>query len=205
MLRLAICMNRSPNNRNVRPEVIVVDGVTGSGKSEILGYVREHPSQEYIVPQKLTTRPRRLSDNSWEFNFVENIPDTPSFIEWGSVGARYAVALNDLRRTVAQGKIAVFICTEASTISLLASEFKIIHLYLYRPIEKRDLMQLLAQRGLGSEQIRTRIAEHASLQDDYLAKISTLSATLLNIGAISYLRRQFDELMSPDLAVSLST
>ncbi|GAA3939228.1 hypothetical protein GCM10023085_20870 [Actinomadura viridis] len=182
------------------PTVVTLDGVTGAGKSELLSYIREHPSSRYVVPSKLTTRPRRRTDNSWEFLFVRTLPGTPDFLEWGSVRARYAVALDILHEAAADARTAVFICTDLDAVTSLARRFSLLHIYLFRPLEHDDLLRILRRRGTDPDQIRARMAEHASLGEDYLAKLPFVSATILNIGDIAYLRRQFDTLMGSPAA-----
>ncbi|MGH3770118.1 MAG: hypothetical protein ACRDRW_01735 [Pseudonocardiaceae bacterium] len=179
-----------------RPRVVILDGVTGSGKSELLAYAKEHPSGRYAIPTKLTTRPRRSSDNSWEFSFVTAIADSPRLVIWGTLGKRYAVSIDDVRDAGSSGRTSVLVCTEPSIIAVLAHEFDLVHIYLYRPMGRAELLRLLDQRGTAPDQIKIRVAEHVSVRHDYLVKIPTITATLLNVGDTMDLRHQFDEVMS---------
>jgi guanylate kinase len=185
-----------------RPKILILDGVTGSGKSEILAYAREHPEGRYLVLRKITTRPRRRSDNEWEFIFAKEIVPSSDTLEWGSVGARYAISLDEARSTLTHQKVPIFICTEPHVIASLTLQFDVIHLYLHRPMTRSQLLKILSDRGLDPLQSQTRIEEHTRIGADYLAKLPTITATILNIGDITLLRQQFDRIIATKLRVS---
>jgi guanylate kinase len=179
-----------------RSLVVVLDGVAGVGKSELLGYARKHSSRLYYVPTKLTTRPPRSTDNSWEFSFVADVPETPELVVWTSLGRMYAVQVEALRNASSIGRTPILVCTESAGIAALRRYFDTIHIYVFRPLARDALLRILEQRHTQADQIDKRLIEHASLAEDYVEKLPTITATLLNIGDQVLLHRQFDSVMS---------
>lgn len=175
-------------------ELWLLDGATGSGKSTALEYLRSHPSNQFAAIRKLTTRSKRLSDNDWEFDFVSDISEFGGRLVWESVGARYAVDLNQLGNNAHKTK--VMVCTELSVQMRLVEDYGARVLYFYRPMSDEQFEALLSDRGSSSVVRDERREERASIGNDYPARLSWNTTTILNLADLSLLEVQLERLVN---------
>ncbi|MEV1109143.1 hypothetical protein AB0I95_10865 [Micromonospora sp. NPDC049751] len=173
--------------------LILLDGATGSGKSTVLEHARHHDSGRFGVVRKVTDRPRRLSDNDWEFEFRQEVPDDGDHVRWSSVGWQYALPTATIEGLLHAGRIPVVICTDPSVIALLREAYTVVVVYVYRPLTPDELERLLVLRGTVGPDAAARRLEHHAVVRDYAGRIAEIDAVLLNIGTTADLTDQFDQ------------
>lgn len=165
-------------------QLILFDGATGAGKSSALKHLRDKYSERVLVVGKLTTRPRRVSDNDWEFRFVTHIPERYSPYLFTSVGNQYAIDRDELLQAATQGFTSAISCVDRRTIEILKSDFPTVAIYIYRSWTADDLQALLAARGASHGlDAQLRRNEMDSIVTHYLQKIELYDHVLLNIGS----------------------
>lgn len=179
-------MNTAKTHSVGSPQVILLDGATGSGKSTILGNLRHLYSERLVVGTKYTTRSRRLTDNDWEFRFVESVPKDMNRYKFTSVGNEYAINEAQLRETVNQTRIYAISCVDAEVMQLLSANYRTLTIYIYRPQTEKDLNALLDGRGgVTLTDKRLREEELTNVSKDYARKLRFYSHVVLNIGTVA--------------------
>lgn len=185
-------INRTTKRANRRfPELLVVDGATGAGKSTLLEFLRRECAGSVYVGAKLTDRPRRVTDSDWEFRFVRRIPGRLRKYSFESVGKRYAIDHDELRRVVTSGLCYSVTCTDPATIKLLHREFRTVVVFIYRPLTRVEIQTLMENRGVVShEDVETRYCEVASVLTNYAKNICAYDYVLLNTGIMKDFENQ---------------
>jgi histidine triad (HIT) family protein len=179
-----------------KPQVIVLDGVTGSGKSTLLQYLRTNYSQSVHVGTKFTTRQRRVSDNDWEYSFVDAIADTYSRYRFQNLRHMYAVDSQALRDALAIGHTYATSCVNEDVIRLLVADFRTLPIYVFRPLASTELDDLLKSRGsVDAADTALRREELRLLADDYASKSELFRHVILNIGTKAQLCEQLSKLL----------
>jgi guanylate kinase len=178
------------------PQVLLLDGATGTGKSLVLQYLRDEYRATVHVGAKFTTRKRRAGDNDWEFKFVESIPDSSRQYSYSSVGNEYAVDPVDLATAARHGKLYATTCVDPSILRRIAADFRTIVVYCYRPMTAAGLLALLATRGTRDpEEVEHRRKEVESVVADYQRRIALYNHVLLNLEGHHQLRDQVSSLL----------
>lgn len=184
-------------NTKSSPQLLLLDGATGAGKSSLLNYLREEYSRGVFVGSKLTTRPKRIGDNDWEFGFVTEIPERNAAYSFNSVGNRYAVNQDELSHTISRGLTYGITCVNRTTMEALKSDFDTLLIYVYRLWTAADLEGLLVSRGdTDGSASGLRRDEVASIASQYLEKIELYDHVLLNVGSKTNLLDQFSAILS---------
>jgi guanylate kinase len=174
--------------------LILLDGATGSGKSQILSHLRGIGAP-IEVGTKWTTRRRRPGDGDWEFSFVARLP--AAVLPFGSVGHEYGIDLTTAERCLTNGGVYAVTCGDVGAIRRLRSlGYPLVVIYVFRPLTDGQLDQILLERATDDVEAQTRRAEVASVATDYLSKLSEIDRVILNIGSLSHLRAQVDHLVS---------
>lgn len=173
--------------------VLVLDGATGAGKSHLLSHLRRRWADQIVVGAKFTTRPKRASDNEWEFCFVDAIPPQASEFSYGSVGHRYAIDLDQLEATVRSNRIYCVTCVDNQVIRLLRQHYKTIVLYIYRPLSAKEIERLFDERKtIVTSDIAARKSELSRIDEDYVEKLFLIDHVILNISRIANVEAQLD-------------
>lgn len=173
------------------PELLIVDGVTGTGKSTLLEFLRRDYAGSTLVGATLTERRRRATDSSWEYRFVEEIPERLSKFTYTSVGNRYAIDVDEIASAVIAGLCYSFTCANYAIIEFLRSRFKTVVIYVYRPLTSEDIRGLMRRRLADStDNVEARCADAAHVLDDYATYIQTYDFVLLNAGTIDDFENQ---------------
>lgn len=179
-----------------RPQVLIFDGATGSGKSTCLEHVREAWSTLVEVGCKLTTRNRRPMDNDWEFQFVKEIPVSPKFVIFGAVGSEYAIEMSQITKSGRNGRIWATVCTDAQAIASLKSEFDLRVVYVHRCDLESKIGSILSVRGkLSGNERRQREIEVDTALDKYTEQIDAYDHVIINGREIEMLRKQVDRIV----------
>lgn len=163
--------------------MIFIDGGTGAGKTSLLKHLRAEYSQSVLVGTKLTTRPKRNTDNEWEFRFVNQIPEQYSKYTFTSVGYQYAIDENELLSTIKSGLVYAVICGDRRVIEALLA-LHAVGLYVYRAWTVPEFEALLASRGtLDPSEAQFRRDELSSTSGQYVEKVVFYNHVLLNLGS----------------------
>jgi guanylate kinase len=169
--------------------LIVLDGVSGSGKSSLLSLAKDN--EKYAVIKKRTTRPRRESDESWEFDFCDHIDVKSGTITYSALGYTYGIDVDSpVRKNL--NKIFIVVCTDLQAIKDLREYYNTKHAYIYRHNTPEELESLLRQRGTDANQYNARMIEFYSEKEEYIARLGSIDAVLLNIHDTDYLFRQLE-------------
>ena len=181
---------------SLKPEIILLDGASGVGKSTILQYLKNEYSDQLYVGSKLTNRQGRIGDTEWEFKFVEIIPKNSKY-SFQSVGYYYAIDFEELTNIIKQGITYVISCTDRNTIEKIKNDFPTISIYVYRAQTRMQVNQLLIDRGLQNEiDIKIRLAEYDLIISKYIENINLYDYVILNIGTVHELYCQISNLLS---------
>jgi guanylate kinase len=173
------------------PEVLIVDGVTGTGKSTLLEFLRRDYADSIRVGATVTERRRRPTDSTWEYRFVNEIPERLAKFTFTSVGNRYAIDPDDITRAVSAGLCYAFTCANYEIIEFLRNRFKTLVIYVYRPLTSEDINMLMIRRQTEStEEIEARCADAARVLEDYATYIQIYDFVLLNAGTIEDFENQ---------------
>jgi guanylate kinase len=173
------------------PELLIVDGVTGAGKSLFLEFLRRDYTGSTQVGTILTERRRRVTDANWEYRFVDKISERLVKFTYTSVGNRYAINVDEISRAVNAGLCYAFTCANYAIIELLQSRFKTVVIYVYRPLTSEDIRALMKRRHAEStEDVEARCVDAARVLDDYSIYIQTYDFVLLNTGTIDDFENQ---------------
>ena len=181
----------APATNTFRPHVIIVDGVTGTGKSALLQFIRREYSNAAHVGTKISDRPERADDATWEYRFVEQIPPHFAATTYSSVGNRYAIDTDELSEVVGLGRTYVTTCAHYGVIESLRQRFTVAVVYIYRPLTSNDVRELMEHRGVvNGNAVAQRVEEIERLPDDYAAGISVYDFVLLNVGTVAQFQNQ---------------
>jgi len=197
-------MTSPPSSGGVCPQLVLLDGATGSGKSSLLRHLRDEYSSSVFVGKKFTTRQQRIGDNTWEFRFVERIPERYSECSFESVGNRYAVNCDEVKQAIDRGLIYAITCVDRPTIETLMSDFNAVAVYVYRAWTPADLESVLDSRGtVDALDAQLRREEVASVASQYLEKIEFYDHVVLNVGGQTNMIEQLSKILlsygiSPD-------
>ena len=169
--------------------LIVLDGVSGSGKSSLLSLAKVN--EKYAVIKKRTTRPRRDTDESWEFDFCDHIELKSGTITYSALGYTYGIDV-DSHNNENLNKIFIVVCTDLRTIKDLRKHYYTKHAYIYRHNTPEELESLLRQRGTDTNQYNARMAEFYAEKEEYISRLGSIDAVLLNIHDTDYLFKQLE-------------
>ena len=184
-------------NRVPPPQLLLLDGSTGAGKSLLLRYLREEYSKSVFVGKKFTTRKKRLGDSDWEFSFLPTIPDRHSSYSFQSVDNNYAVNIEEARYAVANGFTYVISCTDRPVTEKLRSEFGTLVVYVYRTLTSSDLEMIFNSRGLfASKESELRRDEVSSVAVRYLQQLEIYDHVVLNISSELSAKAQLSTILS---------
>jgi guanylate kinase len=173
------------------PELLIVDGVTGAGKSMLLEFLRREYAGSTQVGATLTERRRRVTDATWEYRFVDEISERLVNFTYTSVGNRYAIDVDEIASAVSAGLCYSFTCANYDIIEVLRSGFKTVVIYVYRPLTSEEIHALMKRRHAEStEDVEARCADAARVLDDYATYIQTYDFVLLNTGTIDDFENQ---------------
>jgi len=173
------------------PELLIVDGVTGTGKSTLLEFLRRDYAGSIRVGATLTERRRRPTDATWEYRFVDEIPERLAKFTYASVGNRYAIDLDEIASAVSAGLCYSFTCANYAIIEFLRSRFKTVVIYVYRPLTSEEIQALMIRRQAEStEDVEARCVDAARVLEDYATYIQTYDFVLLNAGTIGDFENQ---------------
>lgn len=182
----------------IKPNIILLDGISGVGKSMILDFLRNKYKSQIYVGTKLTNRKRRESDNNWEFEFVED-KDIPSNddLSFPSVGNLYAINSQEIERKISEGFTYVISCTDRTTIQKVKSCYNTMVIYIYRNFSIDDFSKLVLQKDSKSfAAIKNRTQEFADLSQGYLENIDLYDHVILNINSIENVLKQLIKLLA---------
>ena len=177
------------------PQLFLIDGATGAGKSTILEYLHSTYTKRIVVGRKLTTRQRRIGDNEWEFEFVENIPNNQLRYSFASLGNHYAINFEELTNALSQGLTYAVTLVDKTILKQLSSDFKTASVYVYRPLTDENLQSLLVSRGSDAKDWQSRKKEVESIGADYLDKIDIYNHIILNVGIPSMMIEQVSKIL----------
>ena len=178
-----------------RPQVILIDGITGSGKSTAIEHIERNYQNYCSVVKKTTSRAQRNNqdDNHYFGTVLESNPDTVSY--W-DVGEQYAIDLRKLRFNLTKGKTSVLVCTSNYARRRLREEFDVVTIYVFRTISERGVRDLMVERNVeNTVAIDARIYEYQKLLDDYIESVTEYEVTILNIGELSKFVLQLDTIL----------
>jgi guanylate kinase len=183
-------------DKRIKPNIILLDGISGVGKSMILDFLKSKYKNKIFVGTKLTNRKRRESDNNWEFEFVENIPSNYE-LSFPSVGNLYAINNQEIERKITDGFTYVISCTDRTTIQKVQSRYKTIVIYIYRNFTIDDFSNLVLKKDTKSyTAIKNRTQEFADLSSGYLENIDLYDHVILNINSIENALKQLSKILS---------
>jgi guanylate kinase len=181
----------------MRCPLLMFQGSTGAGKSEALAYLHGFHSDRVGVVRKYTTRPRRSTDENWEFTYCTEIPARVSDYAFGSVGSRYAVDIDSVLEVVRSSRIASISCTDAGVARRLKGELDAALVFVYRPMTHAELDALLEARATtGNEERRHRHDELASTLSTYARNFSLIDHVIINGGSLEAFHMQIDALVA---------
>lgn len=179
-----------PLEETFRPQVLIIDGVTGTGKSTLLQFIRSQCPAVH-VGAKLSDRPRRADDSAWEYRFVQEIPAHLEQTTYKSVGNRYAIDMDELTTALRHGRTYVTTCGHFEVIENLRRRFMVATVYIYRPLTSGDIHSLMQQRGVhDSDVITSRTHELGKLLDDYASGMHIFDFVILNVGTLTQFENQ---------------
>ena len=183
-------------NSTKLPQLILLDGATGAGKTSLLAHLRRVYSRTVLVGTKLTTRRKRLADNEWEFRFVEHIPEQYALYSFQSVGNYYAIDYEELSHAVDLKLIYAISCVDREIMERLIADFNTLAIYVYRSWTATSFEELLASRGTSNSiESHVRRAEVASIASQYLRKLELFDHVILNIESESHLIEQLSRIL----------
>lgn len=175
----------------------LIAGPSGSGKSTVMRYLRARYSPSCVVGAKFTTRPRRITDEDWEFQFVEELPARLRPFSYTSIRWQYAIDVDAVERALNSGHSYFVICTDATVSLALSRRFPTCVVYVHRALTTADIRSLLAERHCtDADETRMRTAELTNAINEYALHLSLYDCVLLNTGRLLDLHAQVDSLMA---------
>lgn len=178
------------------PQLIILDGATGSGKSSLLEHLHENYTQAVLVGAKLTTRKKRLADNDWEFRFTSRIPKQYERYSFSSVGNQYAVNVDEFQNAIQSRLTYAISCVDRRTSKLLSSRFSTVAIYVYRSWTQEELEALFQIRGTSCRlESELRREEIASIAKEYYDKIDIYDHVILNVGSRQEMIKQLAKIL----------
>jgi len=182
-------------NPKRRPELLILDGATGAGKSLLLEWLRQEYS-DVEVGTKLTTRKRREGEQAWEFRYVKSIPKRYSSFAFSSVGNYYAIDYTALSKAVHSGLTYALSCVDRRIVKRLAAEFNSLIFYVYRPPIDGALDQILiSRRSADRRDSLARRDETLMIAEHYVENIGYYNHVLLNLGSKENLFGQLSRIL----------
>ena len=176
-----------------RPELILLDGATGSGKTMVLENMRKIYKKTIVVGAKFTTREMRPTDSSWEFAFVDRIPDQHRSYAFKSVGNYYALDVYSIRDAIANQAVYAVSCVDGHVMERLKREFTTLSLYVFRNTSIEDLSSLMKARK--EKESALRLAERTSLLTKYANRMESYDHVILNVGSKEDVRVQLSAIL----------
>jgi hypothetical protein len=185
------------SDAELAPQVMVFDGVTGSGKTTALAYIRELCTATVRIGHVWTQRSRRQDDPEWEHIFVDDIGTTGNLRKYESVGNHYAIDMNEVAETVRTGLCYVVSCADYDLVAELRSCYRTRFVFVYRPVTARGVEQLLLKRhGVRPPDTKARVADTRLMLDEYAGAIGLFDCVILNVGSLTDLHAQVRALLS---------
>jgi len=179
------------------PQLLLLDGPSGSGKSSVLEHLRDRFTHAIHVGRKFTSRSPRPDDNSWEFDFVQSVPIRDGLIQFSSVGHSYAIDVNAIHAANSAGCVYATTCVDLPTISYLRSIFATSVVFLYRPMPEASFRKILDSRCIrDASETQRRLDEFRHGTRDYIRRICMYSHVILNVGGLDELHEQVDRLVN---------
>jgi len=170
-------------------KLIILDGVSGAGKSCLLSLARG--DENYTIIKRSTTRPCRGTDETWEFDFCDQIVQKPGIVMYSALGKTYGIDFAPYIRQNSD-KVYLLICTDLQAINQLRKHFFVKHIYVFRHNTPEELESILRNRGTDSNQFDARMEEFYSAKDEYIVRLSSIDAVILNLFDEDYLFQQLD-------------
>lgn len=185
------------NSSNIiKPQVILLDGVSGVGKSMFLNFIKENYEEQLFVGAKLTTRKRRESDNDWEFKFLEEITSSHDF-SFQSVGNVYAINHKEIEENTCNGFAYVVSCTDKVTSEKIIKKYATVVIYIYRKFSIDEFNALILKKdSKGKTKIEDRVNEFAEVSSLYFENIDLYDHVILNIDSIETALNQLRKILS---------
>lgn len=172
--------------------LVLLDGPSCSGKSELLNYAYESCPNLCKVLPKETTRAKRFSDSSWEFKFVDHITDSLVDYSFNAVGHQYAFDIVAIADCTNNELVSVATCTDKMMRSKLVKIFNTCSLYVHRDLSDALIRETFDSRGIHNQsEIASRIEEIQNSKNNYIKNITDYDKVILNTGSVEQLQAQF--------------
>jgi guanylate kinase len=140
---------------------ILVVGPTGSGKSVLIAYVREH-FPDLIFPSSYTTREKRPGNENAGYKFLtvdefEKMQEAGEFIEWAKYGANYYATLkSEVEAELAEGRV-------------MLKEMEVQGVRQIQSLLPKDHLVLIYVDAGSWEEMERRVRARAPISDEELA------------------------------------
>lgn len=147
----------------------------------LIEQLRKHNPGRIGTVKKKTTRPRRVTDQDYEFDYVEEI--NLDVEEWAfeSVGNKYALDVCKIEQLVSENLCVVMTCTDKTLAKKLKLRFDACYAYVHREMSNSDLIKLMRDRGTTSQsEISSRIQELENSIVEYTKNILLYDAVIIN-------------------------
>lgn len=174
--------------------VLMIDGITGCGKSSLLEYANKN-FLNFRQLKKYTTRSRRNASDC--DHIFSDFPRHSELIIYEDVGAIYCIDITSIEKNEEKGVNTILVCTNSNARKEIHRRFFSKSIYIYRPISNKLLLNLQEERGVvDSIQINSRLAEYDNFLENYISSIEEYDSVILNIGKMDYMFEQFNKIMS---------
>ena len=193
--------------------LFLIDGAAGTGKTDILDYVREkYPGGKQVhVMTKFTTRARRPEEISGKLSidlefvteqqFIES-QKTPGFYFYGYGGALYGFLRADIDRALQIYKTVFIIVRNRAVIQQIVLDYPsvcVVPVFIYT--DREQCCKRLSADGYDNNAVEFRLGRQELASNDYLKHSTLYREVIINNSTRTDLQRLVDSLLgkySPD-------
>ncbi|SRR6266481_2292609 len=179
--------------------LFLIDGASGTGKTDLLEYIRDYGSRSHIVP-KLTTRRQRPYEQEFQIELdLQFVTDeeferlNPEY-RYVYSGHKYGFSRLSLNAALASADNVFVIVRNRELILQLQSEYRflnVVPVYIYSDGDKLA-HRLKVQEGYNDEQVRFRMARNLTAFDDYLRHPGIYREIIINNSSQTDFKRLID-------------